>query len=126
MKYLKKYKIFETLRFEDKYTGLEIKEIIDTCKDILLELEDKGFGTSVDLIQRRNSVDGRIKIIITISKTGIIYYEDIDEVIKRLEDYLGDFNLYIEIPLSIQHLPEKWNRMITYNRGKSSISIQFL
>ena len=66
MKYMKTYKIFESLSTDE----------LEDIKDICIELEDKGFKVHV-------------------SKMGLKYFIIYEEVVERLKEYLGDRIIYI-------------------------------
>jgi hypothetical protein len=64
---------------------LEKDSVIDTCEDILLELEDYGFNCKVNII--------RSGLAFKVSKNETFTYEDIEDVVERLESYLSDYGL---------------------------------
>lgn len=81
MRYLK-YALYESLD----------QSVIDECKDILLELEDKGIKTSIDsyLNYRRHDLSGRDWISFHFTRSTRFNYTDIEDVVERLKSYLSD------------------------------------
>lgn len=73
------------------------KSVIDECKDILLELEDKGFKTNINSSGIQYITKG-LKSWITFyfSRKEEFDYSDIEDVIERLKSYLSEFGLKIE------------------------------
>ena len=80
MKYLKKYKLFESYFNED---------IIHELNDILLELTDLGYF--VDLTEMKGSGvlnPAKIRVFIGgIAKSNFVY-DDVKEVFERMTDYM--------------------------------------
>lgn len=86
MKYIKSKKIFES------------SEVVDTVKDICLEIEDDGLN--VEHFTESSLIKGRKEItnynVIYISSTNWVKgketfkYSVVEEVIERLKEYLGD------------------------------------
>lgn len=73
-------------RFNESLDHLLKKDsVIDTCEDILLELEDSGFNCKQTIT--------RSGIAFEISKNETFTYEDIKDVVERLESYLSDYGL---------------------------------
>lgn len=99
MKHIKTYKLFEDLRVP---IG---NHDINDLKDICLELEDEWFDIKFDHMEwNGNHAEIRIK------KSGGAYssnpyaakeatfnYNQVSEVVHRLEDYLGDFLYKVDI-----------------------------
>jgi len=77
MKYLKKY---------NESADIDIKEIINNCKDIVVDLTDEGFY--IDCFETYTSRTHRT-IGITICKDGIFHMKDIQDHINRLTTYLN-------------------------------------
>jgi hypothetical protein len=80
MKWIKKFN-------ESSDHWLEKESVIDTCEDILLELEDSGFNCKKTIT--------RSGIAFKIIKNETFTYEDIKDVVERLESYLSDYGLKI-------------------------------
>lgn len=66
------------------------KSVVDECKDILLELEDKGIEKQV------NRPDNNTWLSFTFSKKEEFDYSDIEDVVERLKSYLSEYGLKIE------------------------------
>ena len=79
MKHIKTYKIFE------EYGS----EIIETIKDICLEIDDKGYATCI-------SHDVAFNYFLWVNKkrnemsSPAFQYDEVKDVIDRLKDYLGN------------------------------------
>ncbi len=103
MKYLKEYKIFES------------SDVIDDIQDILLELKDIGFSTSV------NESENKKRITIEKPKDGryiLFKYNVVEEVINRIKDYLKQSNILnteIEILAESDHDHYTWTSLHKYN-----------
>ena len=76
------------------------QSVIDECKDILLELEDKGIKTNIHSYIN----DQQYNRIINLKKNWIQFffnrkeefnYSDIEDVVERLKSYLSEYNLHI-------------------------------
>lgn len=79
MRYLKTYKIFESV------------DIINTLNDICLELNDDGFSYGDKPVMVRDSDgQGDKYSVITMTKKGGFYFNDIKDIIYRIKDILGD------------------------------------
>jgi hypothetical protein len=79
MKYIKLYESFNT----------------QDIKDILLEVEDLGYGTKIILLEDETGNYGDHEGIMIIAPSrGSIKYIEIEDCLLRLKDYLGD--RYIE------------------------------
>lgn len=90
MKYLKRYN--ENLESE----GNNI-DIIQTCKDILLELQDEGFTFSLYSHQRLVKYSfGPQEVSLSIKRKEAFDYSDIKDVVERLKLYLAEYKLYID------------------------------
>jgi hypothetical protein len=80
MKYLKKYKIFESYFNED---------IINELDDILLELKDLGYF--VDITEMKGSGvfnPAKIRVFIGGIAGSNFVYDDVKEVFERMTDYM--------------------------------------
>ena len=80
MKYLKKYKLFESLFNEDVITELD---------DILLELKDLGYF--VDITEMKGSgvfITSKIRVFIGGIAGSNFVYDDVKEVFERMTDYI--------------------------------------
>ncbi len=103
MKYLKSYKIYE-----DKFQKQEeeVQPIIDTINDILIELTDnndwdiiKGhfsersnsFKVDVKNIGPLKNKNDRLGILVSINKSDGFIRTQSEEVVNRINDYLGSF-----------------------------------
>ena len=80
MKYLRGYKLFESLSTDEK----------EDIKDILLELEDDGFSIEFDTREVGYLSYPHNYYYVTIERKIEFKYSDVSEVIERLKDYLGD------------------------------------
>jgi len=92
MKHIKTYKLFENV-FD--------QSVVDECKDILLELEDKGFKTNINSYFNNQQYDR----IVNLKKNWITFffsrkqdfdYSDIEDVVERLKSFLSEYELKIE------------------------------
>ena len=77
------------------------QSVIDECKDILLELEDKGIKTNIHSYIN----DQQYNRIINLKNNWIQFYfsrkeefdySDIEDVVERLKSYLSEYNLHIK------------------------------
>lgn len=84
MKYLKNFN--ESHNWN--YSHDELKEMLDTCKDILLDLRDEYFNTNINFFYNP-------WITFNISRPEKFNYSDIREVIETLKSYLKNFGLEI-------------------------------
>ena len=81
MKHIKSKKLFESI------TDYEISDI----KDICLELGDKGFNVQVNSVNIIPATKYNVWIVKSIQDTYVEFlYSEVEEVIDRLKDYLGD------------------------------------
>lgn len=85
MKYLKRFNESNTWN----YSHEELKEMLSTCEDILLDLKDEYFNTNIHF-----SYNPWIKFYIT--RPEEFTYSDISEVVETLKSYLKGFGLEIE------------------------------
>jgi hypothetical protein len=99
MRYLKSYAFYESL------SKVLDQSIIDECKDILLELEDKGiktnvrsyFNTGISTVTHSPTYRTSKKWIqFFFSRKKEFDYSDIEDVVERLKSYLSESNLHIE------------------------------
>ena len=90
MKYLKRFN--EAKAFD--------QSVINECKDILLELEDKGFKTNISSYFSSGVSIGEDHnknwITFFFSRKEEFNYSDIEDVVERLKSYLSEFGLKIE------------------------------
>lgn len=101
MKHLKSYKIFESKRYPD--------EVIQTIKDIFIELEDEHFSIEINEPKLNNMMRLNISIIsgrgdLDAPFTRILYFRgaahschfyslgDIKDEVQRMVDYLQELN----------------------------------
>jgi len=77
------------------------QSVVDECKDILLELEDKGFNTNIHSYFNNQQYDR----IVNLKKNWIQFffsrkeefdYSDIEDVVERLKSFLSEYELKIE------------------------------
>jgi hypothetical protein len=82
MRYIKTYKIFESI------------DIIDTLNDICLELNDDGFkgygsnGSDVKPVRVKGNFETVVTLLMT--KDDGFYFDDIKDIIYRITGILGD------------------------------------
>ncbi len=75
------------------------QSVVDECKDILLELEDKGFKTNSYINNQQYDRIVNLKknwIQFYLSRKSDFDYSDIEDVVERLKSYLSEFGLSIE------------------------------
>ena len=105
---MKRYKEFITESNSWDYSKEELKEMLSTCEDILLDLKDEYFTTNIHfgLIHPYNPW-----IKFYISRPEEFTYSDISEVIETLKSYLKNFGLEIEPEFTWQR-PDEWEPSI--------------
>ena len=86
MKYLKS---FNESNNTWNYSHEELKEMVSTCEDILLDLKDEYFNTNIHFFY-----NGWIRFYI--SRPEEFTYSDISEVVETLKSYLKNFELEIQ------------------------------
>jgi hypothetical protein len=86
---VKRYKEFIKESNTWNYSHEELKEMISTCEDILLDLKDEHFNTNIHF-----SYNPWIKFYI--SRPEEFTYSDISEVVETLKSYLKSFGLVIQ------------------------------
>jgi len=90
MKHIKTYTPMKYLkRFNENVFD---QSVVDDCKDILLELEDKGFKTNIQ--SHLNKHYSYIQFFF--NRKEEFDYSDIEDVVERLKSYLSEFGLKIE------------------------------
>ncbi len=90
MKHIKTYTPMKYLkRFNENVFD---QSVVDECKDILLELEDKGFKTNIN--SHLNKHYSYIQFYF--NRNQEFDYSDIEDVVERLKSYLSEFGLKIE------------------------------
>ena len=76
------------------------QSVVDECKDILLELEDKGFKTNISSYFSSGVSIGKDHnknwIQFYLSRKEDFDYSDIEDVVERLKSYLSEYNLHIQ------------------------------
>jgi hypothetical protein len=76
------------------------QSVVDECKDILLELEDKGFNTNIHSYFNSGVSIGKEHnknwIQFYFSRKEEFDYSDIEDVVERLKSYLSEYNLHIQ------------------------------
>ena len=85
---MKRYKEFIKESNTWNYSHEELKEMISTCEDILLDLKDEYFNTNIHF-----AYNPWIKFYIT--RPEEFTYLDISEVVETLKSYLKSFGLEI-------------------------------
>lgn len=92
MKYIKRFN-------ESTKTKVFNQSAIDDCKDILLELEDKGFKTNIHSYFSSGVMCGKENkkdwISFFFNREKEFDYSDIEDVVERLKSYLSEFGLHI-------------------------------
>jgi hypothetical protein len=99
MRYLQSLRKFNETNDDDIWRNIsseDFNEVINTCKDILLELDDNGFITSIEGHKSEHQFSGYL--IIDIKKRKVEFnYSDIEDVVERLVSYLSaSYGLEIE------------------------------
>ena len=87
MKHLKSYPLFELTKFQ-LFKDSELKEMVQTCRDILVELQDRGFNYNLQFFYNP-------WMTIHIVRKEEFDYSDIEDVVERLKGYLQNFNLHL-------------------------------
>ena len=85
MKHIKTYKLFESKRYPD--------EVIQTIKDIFIELEDEHFSIEINEPKLNNMM--RLNISIISGRGGLdapFTLGDIKDEVQRMVDYLQELN----------------------------------
>jgi hypothetical protein len=76
------------------------QSVIDECKDILLELEDKGIKTNISSYFSSGISIGKEHnknwITFLFSRKAEFDYSDIEDVVERLKSYLSEYGLSIQ------------------------------
>ena len=90
MKHLKTFKIFETIGYSEL-----TDEMFNEISDILLELKDDGFIVSqhisdVERVSNKLCHDV-VEIVVNKSSMSDFSYSEVEDVFKRLIDYLGPY-----------------------------------
>ena len=105
LRYLKRYNLLKESKQIDQ-------SVIDDCKDILLELEDKGIKTNIHSYLSYSSQNNNEKWIQFYFKRKEEFdYSDIEDVVERLKSYLSEYNLHI-----------KWQNQA--ERGENKLTIK--
>ena len=90
MKYLKRFNESKVLD----------QSVVDECKDILLELEDKGFKTNIHSYFNSGVSIGKDHnknwISFYFSRKEEFDYSDIEDVVERLKSYLSEYGLSVQ------------------------------
>ena len=99
MKHLKRFN-------ESVETNVLDQSVVDDCKDILLELEDKGIETNI-----HSYFNSGVSIGEDHNKNWITFffnrekdfdYSDIEDVVERLKSYLSEYDLSISFIFLLQ------------------------
>jgi len=101
MKYIKTYKLFETVHI-DPY--LKDKDIILDIRDILLELDDEGFDIDLNWT---GSPYNRSITIMAIATPMIAKFNDLYNIILHVRSHLIDKGLEPSISISINDTQER-------------------
>ena len=73
------------------------QSVIDDCKDILLELEDKGIKTNIhSYLSYSPQTNNEKWIQFLFTRNEEFDYSDIEDVFERLKSYLSEYNLHIK------------------------------
>jgi hypothetical protein len=100
MKYLQSKSVFEHYLKRFNETKVLDQSVVDECKDILLELEDKGFNTNISSYFSSGVSIGKEHnknwIQFYLSRKEEFDYSDIEDVVERLKSYLSEYNLHIQ------------------------------
>lgn len=103
MKYLKKFNESKELD----------QTVIDECKDILLELEDKGIKTNIHShLSYSPQKNNENWIQFFFNRKEEFQYSDIEDVVERLKSYLSEYNLHI-----------KWQNQAERGENKPTIKV---
>ena len=90
LRYLKRYNLLKESNQIDQ-------SVIDECKDILLELEDKGIKTNMHSYLSYSPQKNNEKWIqFFFNRVEEFDYSDIEDVVERLKSYLSEYNLHIK------------------------------
>lgn len=90
------------MRYLKKFNESKIldKSVIDECKDILLELEDKGIKTHINsyfssgiMSVDKNGNKSKNWITFFFIRKEEFQYSDIDDVVERLKSFLSGYGL---------------------------------
>ena len=119
MRYLKEYKIFENVYHTD--SGSPQDELVQDCRDILVELGDNGFNVSVECL-----FGGTLNIVITknhVSSSGdrVFKYEEVSEYLDRLRDYLRTKHIEIVVKYRVFKNSNNTNMIWTDDRTIGNI-----
>ncbi len=86
---MKHLKLFESFPYTDD--ELVYREMIQCCKDILLELEDDGINTRIQGNAKRYTW-----ISLFFFREEKFTYSDIESVVERLKSYLSEYGLSVK------------------------------
>ena len=107
MKHIKTYTLYETVTLKTKsFDVLQIHEVVNNCKDILLELNDQGFITNVNNTNRYpdNIIFLKIRrrlINEEYDEENLFKYSEIEEYVERTIDYLKAETDFMMVEASI-------------------------
>jgi hypothetical protein len=122
MKYLKPYKIFESLKNKEDNLRFWINDVMKNCKDLMIDLEDKGMETKVKrslYMIEENSV--LVECVMTHSIVPIKKWRSfgINKIFNDLEYYMESEGFE---ELDRQTLPQfnggLWMSKITFKKEK--------
>jgi len=89
------------------------QSVVDECKDILLELEDKGFKTNIHFWISASHLNKHSSYIqFFFNRKEEFDYSDIEDVVERLKSYLSEYNLHI-----------KWQNQAERGENKPTIKV---
>ena len=109
---MKRYKEFITESNSWDYSKEELKEMLSTCEDILLDLKDEYFNTNIHfapILSSSGAYNPWIKFYI--SRPEEFTYSDISEVVETLKSYLKNFGFIIQPEFTWQR-PDEWEPSI--------------
>jgi len=73
------------------------QSVVDECKDILLELEDKGFKTNIHFWISASHLNKHSSYIqFFFNRKEEFDYSDIEDVVERLKSFLSEYELKID------------------------------
>ena len=106
MKYIKTYTLYEAVTLKTKsFDVLKLPEVVNNCKDILLELNDQGFITNVINTNRYpdNIIVLKIRRILhgDYDEENLFKYSEIEEYVERTIDYLKAETDFMMVKASI-------------------------
>ena len=92
MKHIKTKKTFESLTDKVKsFFTIPSRESIEDVKDICLELTDEGYVVDIsdDYVICTIVIHGGVQLSEELPESKVFSYNDVEEVVERLQSYLG-------------------------------------